>query len=82
MKLICLLVCIGAAVDTQQQYVDCEFIIGLKEEVDHGAYYQLMKDYNVEKVNIWHVGGIKMVHVRESETDVIKVSHLLQVLGA
>ena len=29
MKLICLLFCIGAAVDIQQQYVDCEFIIGL-----------------------------------------------------
>ena len=79
---ICLLVCIGAVVDTQQQYVDCEFILGLKEEVDHEACYQLMKDYNVEKVNMWNVGGVKMVHVRGSETDVIQVSHLRQVLGA
>ena len=76
MKLICLLVCIGAAVGAQQQYVDGEFLIGLKEEVDHEAYYQLMQDYNVEKVNMWHMGGVKMVHVRGSETDVIQVSHL------
>ena len=76
MKLFCLLVCIGAVVGAQQQYVDSEFLIGLKEEVDHDSYYQLMKDYNVEKVNMWHMGGIKIVHVRGSETDIIQVSHL------
>ena len=78
MKLICLLVCIGAAVGAQQQYVDGEYLIGLKEDVDHEAYYQLMKDYNVEKMNMWQMGvnGVKIVHVRGSETDVIQVSHL------
>jgi serine protease len=77
MKLTCLLlVCVGAVLGVQQQYIDGEFLMGIKDEVDQDAYFKVMKDYNVEMINYWHMGDTYIVHLRGEETDVIQASHL------
>ena len=80
MKLLVSFVLLLGSVLGVQEFIDGEYFIGLKEDVNEDLVAKRLKvSYHLDFLKKFHIGKLKMVLVKGDEADVIRASKLPEV---
>jgi len=80
MKLCMVLLLLVAGALAARQFVDGQYFLGLKEDVDEEALVRILKaSYKLELLKSFHIGSMKLILVKGDEADVIRASKLSEV---